>query len=799
MGFAVSVFSMRVSLILATFLGSLSLLAQNESCDRIVLGQVLDLDTGEPLPYATVKIQGTENGAISDEKGAFQITNICDDEIDLEVRFVGYKTVIHHHDFHHPNPVIYMAADETLLESVVVEEELNAHALKTLEPKDIEVERLESIGMNAGDLFSKNTGVSTLKTGQNIVKPMVHGLHSNRVLIINNGVRHSYQAWGAEHGVEIDATQIERIQLIKGASTVRYGSDALGGVILFNAPQPKFKTKLNGETNLGFQSNGRSVNGELSLNQGYERAAWVASISGTKQGDLHAPDYQLTNTGKEELSIAAGGRFHFPILDLNVYISHFDQKLGILRASVSDNLDGLADAIGARVPDNTLPFSYDINNPRQETTHDLLRVQTALFLGKQQFDFQYAFQRNQRKEFDVRRGTNNDRPAINLDLITHSVDLDWDHSSKGALAGTLGIQFFNQNNDNLPGTNTIPFVPNYNTNTLGIFAIESFTNGSTTYEAGVRFDLMNLNVRGRDTANDIYRDDLNYQNFTFTLGLVKEWDHLSIRTNIGSAWRAPNINELYSFGKHQSVFEFGLWRYELFPGNDSISTRSVLTNDDKQVKSERGLKWISSINYVKSSWNIEMTPFVNWIDNYFFLRPYGITETVRGTFPYFIHDQTDAIYAGIDLDVKKEWNQSLQSELKVSYVYAKDRKNNQRFVGIPPLNLQLSILKKVGPFEFELSPELEARQQLTPPVVNPASFGLTENVAFDRSGTFDFLDAPDTFLLLNASIRYTKGAFSMRLRGDNLLNTNYRRYTDNIRYFADDLGVNIGLFASYTF
>lgn len=789
---------MKIVIVLLSLLAAFQITAQTP-CDRLVTGKVLDIDTNEPLPFATVKILGLNQGAVTDDLGQFEIKGICQDEIDLEIRFLGYKTVVHHHDFHHNNPIIYMAADETLLESVVVEEELNAHALKTLESKDIELDNIATIGVNAGDLFSRSSGVTTLKTGQNIIKPVVHGLHSNRVLIINNGVRHSYQSWGAEHGVEIDASQIERIRLIKGASTVRYGADALGGVILFNSPQPDYNTKLNGSAATGFQTNGKSLSGELSLNEGYNRAAWMASISGTKQGDLRAPDYLLTNTGKEELGINVGGRFHFPILDLNIHLSHFEQTLGILRGSVSDNLNGLAEAIGAPTPAYTGPFSYSINNPRQETVHDILKVETSLFLGEQQFDFQYAFQRNQRREFDVRRGTNNERPAINLDMITHSIDLDWDHPSKGAWAGTLGMQFFGQNNDNLPGTNTVPFVPNYNTSTLGIFGIESYQVNNTTYEAGIRFDLMNLNIRGRDSDNDIFRDNLNYQNFTFTLGLVKEWESLTVRTNIGTAWRAPNVSELYSFGKHQSIFEFGLWRYEVFPENDSISTSGVLTNNDKQINTEKGLKWIGSINYNKNGWNLEVTPYINWIDNYFFLRPYGITETVRGTFPYFIHDQTDALYTGIDFDLQKNWSESLSTEIKLAYVYAKDRRNNQRFVGIPPLNIQVNIEKKLGLFTLTLNPELEASQNLAPEVIAPELFDSENGIPFDRSGTFDFQEPPEAFLLWNASISYMKKNFTALLKGENLFDTNYRRYTDNIRYYADDLGINIGLTVNYTF
>lgn len=772
--------------------------AQNP-CDREISGKVLDLDTNEPLPFATVSIKNTQTGVVSDESGHFIIKNVCDEEVDLEVRFLGYKTATHHHDFHHPSPIIYMASDETMLESVVVEKELNAHELKTLNPKSIQIDELQSIGTNAGNLFSESTGVSTLKTGQNIVKPIVHGLHSNRVLIINNGVRHSYQAWGTEHGVEIDASQIDRIQLIKGASTVRYGSDALGGVILFNAHEPTYNSKLYGELNGGFQSNGRALSGELQLGNGYERAAWHASISGTKQGDLRAADYLLTNTGKEEFGFTASGKFHFPALDVQLFVSHFDQKLGILRGSVSDNLDGLAEAMSAEVPSNTKPFSYDINNPRQETTHDLIKAETSLFIGEQQFDFQYAFQRNVRKEFDVRRGTNNERPSIDLELFTHSLDLDWDHPSKGNWSGTWGLQAVLQDNNNLPGTNTIPFVPNYNTTTLGAFGIESYESGNTTYEAGIRFDFMNLNVRGRDSDNDIYRENLNYNNFTFTLGVIKELNtNLTIRSNIGSAWRAPNVNELYSYGKHQNVLEFGLWRHEIFP-DGSISTGEVLTDEDKEVKSERGLKWVTSFNWNNDDLTIELVPHFNWIKNCFFLRPYGITDNVRGTFPFFIHDQTDAIYTGIDLDVSKKWPEKIKSELKVSYVYARDIKNDQFFVGIPPLNIGLKLSKEIGKFTVELNPEFEAMQSNAPRVISPDEFNATDQVAFDRSETFDFLKAPDAFFLLNSSVRYSSGNLSVKLQGQNVLNSSYRRYTDNLRYYADDQGVNIGLFAAFKF
>jgi iron complex outermembrane receptor protein len=791
---------MRQNLLSLLLLLSIYAFGQENYCDQKFDGRILDLDSKEALPFATITLSGTNKTAIADADGYFEIENICSEEIDLEVRFLGYKTLVHHHDFHHASPIIYLSADETLLESVVVEQERNAHELKTLDLKNIKIESFQNLGATAGDLLSRATGVYTLRTGQNVVKPVVHGLHSNRVLIINNGVRHSYQAWGSEHAPEIDPSQVDKIQLIKGAATVRYGPDALGGVILFDAAKPHFNLDYSGDLRVGGQSNGRALSASASLQKGFKRHAFGASINGTKQGDLKAPDYHLTNTGKKELGFSFTSIHHFPWIDFEVYGNHFKQELGILRGSVNGNLVDLANAIGAEIPNETRDFSYEIRTPRQETVHNLLKIRSSIFIEEQQFDFQYAFQRNERREFDIRRGTNNERPSIDLLLDTHTIDLDWDHSNASNWIGTVGFQLFYQDNNNVPGTNTIPFVPNYNNLNVGFYAIESFSNERTRYEAGLRFDASNLNVRGRDSRNDLYQGELSYQNFTFTVGLVHQFNEdVSFRTNLGSAWRAPNVNELYSFGKHQNIIEFGLWRYQTFQENDSISTSGVLTSDQRKVASEQGLKWISTLNIEKKGLQIEITPYVNWIKNYFFIRPYGLTSTVRGTFPYFIHDQTDALFYGVDMNLRRTWENAIETELKASWIYAKDYTNDQPFIGIPPFHLQLDATKKMGDFTVQLSPSYTAKQSNTPPVIPAETFVDADAISFDRSATFDFLESPTGFFLMNASVTWELDDLTVSVTGENLLNTSYRRYTDQSRYFADDLGANLKIFLNYTF
>lgn len=788
--------SMRV--IVTVFLIGLAGLgfSQESTCTKTISGRVLDIHSNEPLAFATVVVEGIDQGTTTDEDGYFKLTNLCEGELHLEISHIGYKTLVHHHDFHHAFPTILMAMNEIELEGIVVEDARDQTKLKTANAQSKTIQSLDAFGKTAGDLLQSISGVNTVRSGQNLVKPMVHGLHSNRVLIINNGVRHAYQAWGRDHAPEIDPNEIDQLRLVKGAGTVRYGPEALGGVILFDPAQPQIDQPLTAEIGSGYSTNGRSLTSSLDLSQGSHRFAWKAGLSGTRQGDLQAADYNLTNTGKREFGYHVHTDFHQPNYDIEFYMSHFDQTLGILRGSVVGNLEDLSNAIGSEPPQGTADFSYTIRNPRQETVHDLYKVRGSFFLENHEINAQYALQRNLRQEYDIRRGTNNELPSIDLELFAHTVDIDWKYPTRNAWDGVLGVQWNYQDNNNIFGTNTIPFIPNYNLTTAGVFSIHSYKKGATTYEAGARYDFQYLNARGRDQQNEVFLNELTYHNVTFTIGFLQELNNKwTINSNLGTAWRPPNVSELYSFGKHQFNVEYGLWRYELDENGD-ISTSGVLDNSDKPIKSERGIKWIAGITRTTANLQVEVVPYVNFLRHYFYTRPYGITNTTRGPFPYFIHDQTNALFTGVDVDVRVVHSEMLESEMKAAYVYATDLENDQPFLEIPPLNLSYAFSAQLKSWKTSLVSEWTTRQWHAPRVIAPQEF-LDTQATIDRPGTFDFMAAPIGYVLLHGRVQYQRGNWKGLLEINNLLNTDYRTYTDRLRYFADDLARNIRLGVKY--
>ena len=234
----------------------------------------------------------------------------------------------------------------------VVEAESSQSSLQSITLTKISGDQIiSSASESLGDAVSQISGISTLRTGQNIVKPIIHGLHSNRILIINNGLRHEFQNWGDDHAAEIDLSGLGEIEVVKGAATVRFGPDALGGVILTNPNKMELSTPLKGQFRLLGRSNGQAGQGAFEMRKGFEHFSFLGGGSHTKQGDLHAPNYLLTNTGKEETSYYGGFRIH-PFAELNIegYYSHVEQKLGILSGSVFGNLDDIVTAISVDTP-----------------------------------------------------------------------------------------------------------------------------------------------------------------------------------------------------------------------------------------------------------------------------------------------------------------------------------------------------------------------------------------------------------------------------------------------------------------
>ncbi len=189
----------RFSLFIIILLGFSQLLS-GQSCNLILKGQVLSAHTHEPLSFANVAIKGKNTGAIADENGEFIISDLCAGTYTVVCTRVGCDHK--EHQIHLADDTvfnIFLEEHSVMIEEVVVETERVA-PVETQATEILRGAELESgKGLSLGESISRLPGVTTLNTGATIAKPVIQGLHSNRVLILNNGVRLEGQQWGLEH------------------------------------------------------------------------------------------------------------------------------------------------------------------------------------------------------------------------------------------------------------------------------------------------------------------------------------------------------------------------------------------------------------------------------------------------------------------------------------------------------------------------------------------------------------------------------------------------------------------------
>jgi len=391
------------------------------TCRNIFTGQIQD-ELNQPVVGAAVILLPGQKGQATDLTGNFRFANLCPGNYTVRVQYLGYKEVVIELEISgRIKRVIHLSETASELNEVIVvghhdaAQTEHANNFVQLDEKQL----AESAGKSLGEALKEVSGVNSIQTGPGIFKPVIHGVHSQRILILNYGIRQEGQQWGAEHAPEIDPFIASNIVVIKDASAIKYGTDALGGVIVVNPPELPTEATLGGTIQTVLQSNGRAGTISGMLEGGIKNHAgwgWRVQGTGKRTGDFYTPDYSLTNTGIEELNFSASTGYHKKNAGFDFFFSHFQTEIGILKGTSIGNLDDLLTAMERDVPQYTTGFSYMIGEPRQAVSHNLLKLNGHLSTERGEWKFQYGFQNNNRKEFDIRIGDLSKIPSIDLGL-----------------------------------------------------------------------------------------------------------------------------------------------------------------------------------------------------------------------------------------------------------------------------------------------------------------------------------------------------------------------------------------------
>lgn len=789
------------------FLFPALILAQQDSCNFQVKGKVLDAETKEPIPFVSVKTQDLNRITHTDENGNFLIDKLCNDVNTIVITCLGYCDSICAHPHHHEEtPHIYLTQKVEQLGTVIIEAEKGPEqGTEALPQVKIKKAQLQSdLTQSLASSIKEEEGVTLISTGTNVQLPVIHGLYGNRILILNNGLKHGFQNWGGGHAPEINPASINNITIIKGAAGVRFGPEALGGAIIVESNHMHYKEALTVNLGSGYQTNGRGYYSNFEINQGFKNWSYFANGNFTKVGDRHAPDYFLTNSGKQEQSFSAGTRFKYKDFDIKFMYSFADQDLALLRSSIAESANAIIEAFNSDQPRIIGPFSYEIAEPNHQTQHHLGKVEINWWYAEESnLTFRFGRQLNKRQEFDVRR--NSHLPIIDLDLYTSDYQLEWHHPHWFKLEGLAGIQYFYQGNYNNPGTGVTPLIPNYQTNRLSAFLVETKKLKESSLEAGIRFDHESNSLAGRETSQALFEDQFTFTNITASLGFIKDLNkRISYRGNLASSWRTPNMLELYSFGQHGFQTSYGLLRYYTNDANE-VRTDRVNTIGNSEVEVEKGYKFTNEFKHQKNRDKIVFTAYAQLIENFIYDKPLGLIGTFRGPMPIFIYDQVDAFFIGADFTWKREWNEKVSGQLGMSYLWSRDIENNAQLINQLPIRFSYGLQwqsKKLWKFQntsFELRPSYTLQQLQAPRTISPEELFSGDQILSPDSEIFDFMDAPEAYFLLEASLNTEWKNWKFGVRVQNALNSSYRDYLNSMRYFADEMGRNVLFSINYKF
>ena len=622
--------------------------------DRAAIeGQVTTPD-GNPLPGVQVIDPALQRGTTTDTEGQYQLTSLPLGEHLIEFRYVGYQTATRE---------VVLEAGETVTLDVTLRSRVlqvdgvtvtgTARARSTLRaPQDVDVMSPEQLqtrrGAALGDLLRDNVGgVSSIQTGSQAGKPVLRGLSGNRIVLLKDGIAQEFYQFGVRHFPTTNASEAERVEVVRGASSILYGSDALGGAInVISKPAPTTGTEvfdLGGSASTQYYTNNNERAGSLDLYAAQGNVGWRVGVERRVGGNFHTPDAPtFFETGE-------GGTFGDPKYTGEVPFTGFDQWSAYGQVGTQGNFGTMqlyAD-YWQNAHDFILPTGGPVGNAEnppdglgQNLTHSNVALKGNLiadgFVVKPRLSWQRSIRQSAPPTGDVTLQTIRANGGLGgfdypLDLKTdiYTARLEVAHPTLGALSGTIGAEVQHQDADTRGPAELQPSARTWNT---GVFVFEDVDLDPITLSFGGRVDVRSVEAVPNERTTDPDALDNTYTTLSGAVGANYAFgDGLAIATNLSSGFRAPSIFELYASGVHGGVAAFQV-------GNPSLDPeRSYSADLSFRVRRDRV--------------TAEVTGYVNAINNYIYLRNTGETNEGSGL-PVFAAGQTDAVIPGIEATVE---------------------------------------------------------------------------------------------------------------------------------------------------
>lgn len=492
---------------------------------------------------------------------------------------------------------------------------------------------------NIIDAIARQPGVSQLTTGGSISKPIIRGLGYNRVVVMSEGVRQEGQQWGDEHGVEVDGSSVNSVEILKGPASLMYGSDAMAGVVILHAQPTLAEGEMHASVSTEYQTNNGLFGYNLSMSGNQQGFVWDARFSQKlahaykNEYDGYVPGSQFRErAGRLMLGVNKGwghSRLTATVYHLTPGIieGERDPETGELECN-TDNI---------KTYGKTLPF--------QQVKHYKAVWDNSLNLSTGYLKAIIGYQQNRRQEFEESM----DEYELYFKLHTLTYDLRYVTNEFNGWKLSTGIGGMYQKSVN-EGEEYL--IPDYRLFDFGLYATATKALGDCwTLNGGVRYDYRRLHGDALQEDGEIRFTDFSrhFNGLTGSVGAVCNInEHVNLRLNVARGFRTPNMSELASNGIHE-----GSIRYEL---------------GSQQLKAEYSLQADLGIDFTSQYVSAQLALFANRIDNYIFTH--RVPEEIEEGYLTYAYTQGDARLLGFEAGIDFHPIHSVHFSNTFSYVDA---------------------------------------------------------------------------------------------------------------------------------